>query len=253
VAATESDRVAELEAEVAQLRKALADLAASHRAHADREQAERERKEARRRVNRQNYERRKAKVTTQTSESDRIQTLNPPPLDGSPLPSAPSLPSPLSSPPTALSAPAAQSAAETDEDPRQVVMFPSAVRPDVPGATAAPPSPPPPAERPEDLQALWNAEAHPALPRWKELTDTRRRKAAARLRDRPLAEWREVIRRINSSAFCRGEDGKGWRASPDWLLQSETAAKVLEGKYSRPGEQPPEAPSDRPKPRVITM
>jgi hypothetical protein len=83
---------------------------------------------------------------------------------------------------------------------------------------------------PKQLQALWNAEAHPSLPRWKELTDKRRQKAGARLRERPLEEWREVIRRINASSFLRGEKG-GWRARPDWLLQPDTATKVLEGQY----------------------
>lgn len=100
VAATEEDKIAELKAEVAQLRKTISDQAAALAAHADRERADRERKESRRRVNRQNYERRKGKDSIQTSESDSIQTLNTPspPLDGSPLPSVPSLPSPLSSP-----------------------------------------------------------------------------------------------------------------------------------------------------------
>lgn len=92
------------------------------------------------------------------------------------------------------------------------------------------PSPEKPKERPEDLQALWNAEAHPNLPRWKEMTDKRRRQSTTRLRERPLSEWREIIRRINGSAFLRGEQGT-WRASPDWLLQPDAAVKVLEGKY----------------------
>lgn len=88
-------------------------------------------------------------------------------------------------------------------------------------------------ERPEDLQRLWNALAHPGLPRWRDMTDKRRRAAAARLRERPLAEWREVVERINCSAFCLGNahGGSTWRASPDWLLQPDTATKVLEGKY----------------------
>jgi hypothetical protein len=83
---------------------------------------------------------------------------------------------------------------------------------------------------PKQLQALWNAEAHPSLPRWRELTDKRKQKAGARLRERSLEEWREVIRRINASSFLRGEKG-GWRARPDWLLQADTATKVLEGHY----------------------
>lgn len=97
---TDADKITALEAEVAQLRQTIADQASALAAHAERERAERVRKDARRRVNRQNYERRKAKDASQTSDSDQIQTLNlpSPPLNGSPLSPEPSLPSPLSSP-----------------------------------------------------------------------------------------------------------------------------------------------------------
>lgn len=95
------------------------------------------------------------------------------------------------------------------------------------------------ADKPADLQALWNVEAHESLPRWQGMSDTRKRRAAARLREKPLDKWREVIRRLSASPFCRGEEGgTGWRASPDWLLQPDTADKVLEGKYDRPGSAP---------------
>jgi hypothetical protein len=70
------------------------------------------------------------------------------------------------------------------------------------------------------------------------MTDKRRPKAKARLKDRPLEEWRTVIERINASSFCLGESAGGWLASPDWLLQADTATKVLEGKYER-GTGPP--------------
>lgn len=109
------------------------------------------------------------------------------------------------------------------------------------------PLPEKPKERPEDLQALWNAEAHPNLPRWEALTDKRRRHATTRLRERPLAEWREVIRRMNTSPFLRGEQGT-WRASPDWLLQPDSGVKVLEGKYDPPKASGADVPRLGPKP-----
>lgn len=95
---TDAERIAHLEAEVSRLHRALADQAVALAEHARRESAERERRESRRRINQQNYERRKTRGSS--SDSDRIQTLNPPSplLDGSPLSPAPSLPSPLSSP-----------------------------------------------------------------------------------------------------------------------------------------------------------
>lgn len=105
--------------------------------------------------------------------------------------------------------------------------------------------PSPPAEKPEALQSLWNAEAHPVLPRWQGMSETRKRRAVARLRERPLSAWREVIRRLSASPFCRGEEGgTGWRASPDWLLQPDVADKVLEGKYDRPGAAAAAGPPD---------
>lgn len=81
------------------------------------------------------------------------------------------------------------------------------------------------------LQSLWNSEAHPDLPRWRESSPDRRRVEKARLKERPLPEWRLVVQRINASAFCRGQNDRGWKATPDWLLKAGTAAKVLEGKY----------------------
>ena len=89
------------------------------------------------------------------------------------------------------------------------------------------------------LQRLWNELAAPGLPRWREMSSKRRKAAEARLRERSLdgpGGWREVIERINASAFLRGSGRDGWRASPDWILQPDSAAKVLEGKYDPPGE-----------------
>jgi len=55
----------------------------------------------------------------------------------------------------------------------------------------------------------------------------------ARMAERSLDEWRDIISRIERSSFCRGLTGGGtWVASFDWLIGSaDTALKVLEGKY----------------------
>jgi len=102
----------------------------------------------------------------------------------------------------------------------------------------------------KQFRELWNAEAHEALPRWKEMPPKRVTAARARLRERPLEAWREVIRRISASAFCRGEKGD-WRATPDWLLRPDTAAKVLEGQYDDTGPPQrigPQRATPRPEP-----
>jgi hypothetical protein len=90
----------------------------------------------------------------------------------------------------------------------------------------------------EDLQVLWNDAAHPDLPRWVELPEKRKVAARARLRERTLAEWRAILERISASSFCRGENDRGWKADPDWLLKPDTASKVLEGKYDNRAPKP---------------
>lgn len=94
---------------------------------------------------------------------------------------------------------------------------------------------------PEDLQRIWNDDSGGALPRAVEITKARRKHAEARLREHPLPYWRDVVKRIGASDFCRGENQRGWVATFDWLLQPDTAPKVLEGKYDnrQRGPAPP--------------
>lgn len=78
---------------------------------------------------------------------------------------------------------------------------------------------------------LWNAEAA-SLPKAERLTETRKRKIQARLRERPLDQWGEVFRRMNTSRFLRRETGGTFKANLDWITKNETnSAKVLEGIY----------------------
>lgn len=43
--------------------------------------------------------------------------------------------------------------------------------------------------------------------------------------------YREGIKKIASSRFCRGHNSQGWKASVDWFLRVETLPKIMEGKY----------------------
>ena len=86
-----------------------------------------------------------------------------------------------------------------------------------------------------------------------ELTDSRHKHATVRLREKPqLEHWRGVVQRINASDFCRGQNERGWVATFDWLLQPDTAVKVLEGKYDNRThlEKPREAPREYAEGRV---
>lgn len=210
---TDTDRIQQLEAELAQLRQVVADQAAALAAHAAREEAERTRKESRSRVNRENYARRLAKMVSgavQTSDSDQIQSLNPPPLDGSPLPPGPTLPSPLSSPPTTSSSADSEHASGL----RQTALL-------VPLPTDNHP-------KPEALQALWNRLAPPrGLPRWEGMGDKRKAQAKAALAVCPdLARWEAWLVYELARPFYAGSNDSGWRANPDWLLRVERRDQV---------------------------
>lgn len=100
---------------------------------------------------------------------------------------------------------------------------------------------------PEALRALWNEKAAPVLPRCTVLSEKRHVRAKARLRERPLPEWPEVIRRMNASPFCLGS--AKWRATFDWILQPDTATKILEGSYDRGQPLGPEPPKGIAPPR----
>lgn len=242
---TPEQRIAQLEAELAETRADLRRMTETMRVMVETQVKERAAEAEAKAVRRERNARHHAKTSRQTSIETRAETSQPPAPSSSPPPSF-SLPPPSEPSPSFLYP---SSPASPPPPPKTTSSAPADLQPaeeDIPDATdeATVLQAPPlqvaskPAESPEDLQALWNAESHPTLPRWQGMSDARRRRAAARLRERPLQAWREVIRRLSASPFCRGEEGGTWRASPDWLLQPDVADKVLEGKYDRPGSAP---------------
>lgn len=93
----------------------------------------------------------------------------------------------------------------------------------------------------QSFAQLWNdSTTDPILP-CLHLTATRRRHIRKRLTERPLTEWVDVFQRINASAFCRGDNDRGWLADFAWVIGSpDVAVKVLEGKYdNRAGRERP--------------
>lgn len=87
-------------------------------------------------------------------------------------------------------------------------------------------------QRATDFAEAWNRLTEPPIQRCRDLTAGRKRHIRVRLTERPLTEWEDVMRRIQASAFCRGQNDRGWTASFDWLVGSpDVAVKVLEGKY----------------------
>lgn len=85
---------------------------------------------------------------------------------------------------------------------------------------------------PQDLIALWNKQAHPIFPRVEILTETRKTHAKCRLQEHPnRGFWEDLVARINRSPHLRGENGRNWKASFDWILNVNNMAKILEGNY----------------------
>jgi len=113
-----------------------------------------------------------------------------------------------------------------------------------PSTDEADTAPAKPGTKADALADLWNATTTSPLPRCREVTPDRRRKIAARLKERPLEEWRQVFERVEASPFCRGSNDRGWLASFDWVIRSaDQAVKVLEGKYDGHAEAHADAKS----------
>lgn len=82
----------------------------------------------------------------------------------------------------------------------------------------------------EGFLLAWNETIGPPLKPVTTLTPKRTRLIRARLTERPIDVWREIVARIADSSFCLG--AKGWIASFDWLIASpDPAVKTLEGQY----------------------
>lgn len=75
----------------------------------------------------------------------------------------------------------------------------------------------------------WNCSK---FPRCLTLSVKRKTSLVARLHDKFWAEnWRQAIARVKSSAFCMGQNDRGWVATFDWFLQPDVVLKIMEGKY----------------------
>lgn len=88
----------------------------------------------------------------------------------------------------------------------------------------------------DGLTKAFDSLAAPDLPRWREVSDARKKLIRAALKRRPLGEWQEVFARTHLSRFLRGQKpGSDWRCTLDWLLTGDNGTKVLEGRYDDDG------------------
>lgn len=78
------------------------------------------------------------------------------------------------------------------------------------------------------------------LPRVQKLTNDRRTKLRARLRDCGGMEgWRFAMEKLAASPHCRGENDRGWRADFDFVVSESRFTRLMEGRYDSHG--PPAA------------
>lgn len=85
---------------------------------------------------------------------------------------------------------------------------------------------------PEEILEAWQVRMVPqGFPPVRKMTAQRTRQLRARLRDSTFDEWQQAMAALERSAFCRGENDRGWRADFDFLLQPKSFTGLLEGKY----------------------
>jgi len=86
--------------------------------------------------------------------------------------------------------------------------------------------------KPEHVLEAWNEVAErTGLPKAKKLTPERRRKLLTRIKQSSVEDFTEAISTIERSPFLRGENGRGWRADFDWMLEPKNFNKLIEGVY----------------------
>ena len=89
----------------------------------------------------------------------------------------------------------------------------------------------PPLTADEILEAWAERMVPLGFPAVAKMTAQRSRMLKARLNDSTLDEWMRAFAALERSAFCRGENERGWRADFDFLLQPKSFTKLLEGAY----------------------
>lgn len=86
-----------------------------------------------------------------------------------------------------------------------------------------------------------------SLPRVKQVTEGRRKKLKARWGElKNISEFENLFTKVQSSAFLKGSNNNGWKATFDWLIENDrNYIKVLEGNYDNNNSKPPMPPSGK--------
>ena len=88
---------------------------------------------------------------------------------------------------------------------------------------------------PESILAAFNE----ATGRKYQLTPKRRTATLARIKEPFFASNLEAaIAKVASSAFCQGQNDRGWQADFEWFVRQDSVTKIMEGKYDSQKSQP---------------
>lgn len=87
---------------------------------------------------------------------------------------------------------------------------------------------------PEDLGRLWNRAAQEmGLPKVREMTEARRKRALTMIRKYGREGFVEAISAIERSTFLRGQTEQQFKADLDFVLQQKSFTRLIEGFYDR--------------------
>ncbi|WP_428067348.1 DUF6291 domain-containing protein [Chryseobacterium gambrini] len=86
------------------------------------------------------------------------------------------------------------------------------------------------AKKEKDIINYFNEKCK-SLPKVKILTEPRKKKIAARIKEFGIDKVLSVIDETNDSRFLNGENNQNWQASFDWLIEPKNFTKILEGNY----------------------
>lgn len=70
------------------------------------------------------------------------------------------------------------------------------------------------------------------LPQIQKLTDKRKKAIDNFLRDFTFEQFEEICTKANNSDFLIGKNDRGWKADFDFLMRTDKATNILEGKYA---------------------
>ena len=70
-----------------------------------------------------------------------------------------------------------------------------------------------------------------SYPKVKGLSEDDKKNIRDRLKTYTLEDFRELFELAENSDFLKGDNDSGWRATFDWLIEDDSMAKVLNGKY----------------------